>query len=151
MNLTLMNVAMRKFGRAVRLPDATVPSANGSGLSKSAVSRRFVALTQQKLTDWMSSDLSKLDLVVIQIDGMHLDENLLMIGAVVEPMGNAPVHTPMANARRLSGQPTSATATDDGTTSAPPTPCSARPAIRIATLGASTHTMEATAKIAPPI
>ena len=64
MNLTLMNVAMRKFGRAVRLPDATVPSANGSGLSKSAVSRRFVALTQQKLTNWMSSDLSKLDLVV---------------------------------------------------------------------------------------
>jgi len=82
MNLTLMNVATRKFGRAVRLPDATVPAANGSGLSKSAVSRRFVALTQQKLIDWMSSDLSKLDLVVIQIDGMHLDENLLMIGAV---------------------------------------------------------------------
>lgn len=81
-NLTLMNVAMRKFGRAVRLPEATVPSGNGSGLSKSAVSRRFVALTEQKLIDWMSSDLSKLDLVVIQIDGMHLDENLLMIGAV---------------------------------------------------------------------
>jgi transposase-like protein len=77
MNLTLMNVAMRKFGRAVRLPDAKVPATDGSGLSKSAVSRRFVALTQQKLTDWMSSDLSKLDLVVIQIDGMHLDDNRL--------------------------------------------------------------------------
>ena len=82
MNLTLMNVAMRKFGRAVRLPDAKVPATDGSGLSKSAVSRRLVALTQRKLTDWMSSDLAKLDLVVIQIDGMHLDENLLMIGAV---------------------------------------------------------------------
>ncbi len=44
-NLTLMNVAMRKFGRAVRLPEATVPSGKESGLSKSAVSRRFVALT----------------------------------------------------------------------------------------------------------
>ncbi len=82
MNLMLMNVATRKFGRAVRLPDAKVPATDGSGLSKSAVSRRFVALTQQKLTDWMSSDLAKLDLVIIQIDGMHLDENLLMIGAV---------------------------------------------------------------------
>ena len=81
-NLTLMNVAMRKFGRAVRLPQAAVPAGTGSGLSKSAVSRRFVALTQAKLIDWMSSNLSKLDLVVIQIDGMHLDENLLMIGAV---------------------------------------------------------------------
>ena len=81
-NLTLMNVAMRKFGRAVRLPQAAVPAGTGSGLSKSAVSRRFVALTQAKLIDWMSSNLSKLDLVVIQIDGTHLDENLLIIGAV---------------------------------------------------------------------
>ena len=45
-NLTLMNVAMRKFGRAVRLPQAAVPAGTGSGLSKSAVSRRFVALTE---------------------------------------------------------------------------------------------------------
>ncbi len=30
----------------------------------------------------MSSDLSKLDLVVIQIDRMHLDDSLLMMGAV---------------------------------------------------------------------
>ncbi len=81
-NLTLMNVAMRKFGRAVRLPQAAVPAGTGSGLSKSAVSRRFVSLTQAKLIDWMSSNLSKLDLVVIQIDGTHLDENLLIIGAV---------------------------------------------------------------------
>ena len=65
MNLTLMNVAMRKFGRAVRLPDAKVPATDGSGISKSAVSRRFVAMTQQKLTGWMSSDLSRLDLLVI--------------------------------------------------------------------------------------
>ena len=81
-NLTLMNVAMRKFGRAVRLPEGAVPAGTGSGLSKSAVSRRFVALTEEKLTEWMSCDLSRLDLLVIQIDGMHLDENLLMIGAV---------------------------------------------------------------------
>ena len=81
-NLTLMNVAMRKFGRAVRLPEGAVPAGTGAGLSKSAVSRRFVALTEEKLTEWMSCDLSRLDLLVIQIDGMHLDENLLMIGAV---------------------------------------------------------------------
>ena len=30
----------------------------------------------------MSSDLSELDLVAIQIDGLHLDDHLLMIGAV---------------------------------------------------------------------
>lgn len=82
MNLMVMNMATRKFGRAVRLPEAGVPAKAGSGLSKSAVSRRFKALTQAKLDEWMASDLSDLDLIAIQIDGLHMDEHLLMIGAV---------------------------------------------------------------------
>lgn len=82
MNLMVMNMATRKFGRAVRLPEAGVSAKAGSGLSKSAVSRRFKALTQARLDEWMASDLSELDLVAIQIDGLHLDDHLLMIGAV---------------------------------------------------------------------
>jgi transposase-like protein len=82
MSLMLMNVSTRKFGRAVRLPEAGVSAEAGSGLSKSAVSRRFKALTEARLAEWMSSQLSHLDLLVIQIDGLHLDDNLLMIGAV---------------------------------------------------------------------
>jgi len=89
MSLMLMNVATRKVGRAVRLPEAGVPAEAGSGLSKSAVSRRFKALTEARLAEWMASDLSALDLLVIQIDGLHLDDNLLMIGAVgVDAEGN---------------------------------------------------------------
>ena len=64
------------MGRAVRLPEAGVPAEAGSGLSKSAVSRRFKALTQARLEEWMASDLSALDLVVIQIDGLHMDDTL---------------------------------------------------------------------------
>ena len=60
-NLMLMNVATRKYRRAVRLPESAVPEQAGTGISKSAVSRRFVALTEAKLEDWMSSDLSQLD------------------------------------------------------------------------------------------
>jgi transposase-like protein len=82
MNLMLINVATRKFGRAVRLPEAGVPSQDGSGLSKSAVSRRFKALTEARMGEWMGSDLSRLDLLVIQIDGLHMTDKLLMIGAV---------------------------------------------------------------------
>jgi transposase-like protein len=82
MNLMLINVSTRKFGRAVRLPEAGVSAEAGSGLSKSAVSRRFKALTEARLAGWMASDLSQLDLLVIQIDGLHLDDTLLMIGAV---------------------------------------------------------------------
>ncbi|MDE0591173.1 IS256 family transposase [Halocynthiibacter sp. C4] len=82
MNLMLMNVATRKVGRAVRLPEAGISADAGSGLSKSAVSRRFKALTEARLAEWMASDLSQLDLLVIQIDGLHMADNLLMIGAV---------------------------------------------------------------------
>ena len=38
--------------------------------SKSAASRRFVALSAARLKEWMASDLSRLDLLVIQIDGI---------------------------------------------------------------------------------
>jgi len=69
MNLMLINVSTRKFGRAVRLPGGDVPAAKGDGRSKSAVSRRFVALSADHMAEWMASDLSSLDLLAIQIDG----------------------------------------------------------------------------------
>ena len=81
-SLMLMNVSTRKFRGAVRLPEAGVPDDPGSGLSRSAVSRRFKALTEERFHEWMSSDISGLDLLVIQIDGMHMTDNLLMVGAI---------------------------------------------------------------------
>ena len=82
MNLMVMNVATRKFGGAVRLSEAGVPAQAGSGLSKSAVSRRFKKLSQAKFDEWMAADLADLEIIAIQIDGLHLDDKLLMIGAV---------------------------------------------------------------------
>src|SRR5258707_265400 len=81
MNLMLINVSTRKFGRAVRLPEGDVPAENGAGLSKSAASRRFVALSAERMKEWMASDLSKLDLLVIQIDGIHVAEDLVLLAA----------------------------------------------------------------------
>ena len=57
----------RKFGRAVRLPGGDIPAGKGDGRSKSAVSRRFVALSAAHLAAWMATELSKLDLLAIQI------------------------------------------------------------------------------------
>ena len=82
LNLMLINVSTRKFGRAVRLPGGDIPAAPGSGVSKSAVSRRFVALSAERMKEWMAADLSKLDLLVIQIDGIHIKEDLLLLAAV---------------------------------------------------------------------
>jgi putative transposase len=82
LNLMLINVSTRKFGRAVRLPAGDVPAPKGSGVSKSAVSRRFVALSAERMAEWMAADLSKLDLLIIQIDGLHIEEDLILLAAV---------------------------------------------------------------------
>jgi putative transposase len=82
MNLMLINVSTRKYGRAVRLPEGGVGAPSGSGVSKSAVSRRFVALSAARMKEWMAADLSKLDLLVIQIDGIHIKDELMLLAAV---------------------------------------------------------------------
>ena len=82
LNLMLINVSTRKFGRAVRLPEGDVPAPNGAGVSKSAVSRRFVALSAERMKQWMAADLSDLDLLIIQIDGIHIDEDSMLLAAV---------------------------------------------------------------------
>ena len=80
-NLMVINVSTRKYGRAVRLPaeaGGDLPTASGDATSKSAVSRRFVALTRSKLKAWLASPLDDLDLVVLQIDGLHVGGHVMV-------------------------------------------------------------------------
>ena len=89
MNLMLINVSTRKLKRAVRLPEGDLPAVMGDGTSKSAASRRFVALSAERMAAWMGSDLSRLDLVVIQIDGLHIGDDLVLVGALgIDGEGN---------------------------------------------------------------
>jgi hypothetical protein len=83
MNLMLINVSTRKFRRAVRLPEGDVPAPAGSGVSKSAASRHFVALTAARLREWLASDLSGLDLLVVQ---MGMSRGLLKLAKRSLPM-----------------------------------------------------------------
>ena len=62
--------------------EGDLPVIAGDGTSKSAVSRRFVALSAERLAEWMASDLSKLDLLVIQIDGLHIGNDLVLVAAL---------------------------------------------------------------------
>jgi putative transposase len=82
MNLMLLNVSTRKFRRAVRHPEGDVPASAGSGVSKSAASRHFVALSAERMREWLAADLSGLDLLVVQIDGIHITEQLVLIAAI---------------------------------------------------------------------
>jgi putative transposase len=43
-------------------------------VSKSAASRHFVALSAARMKEWMGADLSALDIMAVQIDGIHISE-----------------------------------------------------------------------------
>jgi transposase-like protein len=86
-NLMLLTVSTRKYGRAVRLPEGDLACAPGDGTSKSAVSRRFVALSRKKLWEWLSAELSGLDLLVIQIDGVRVGEHVLVAAIGIDGAG----------------------------------------------------------------
>jgi putative transposase len=47
--------------------------------SRSAVSRRFVAMTERALAELMHADLSGLDLVALMIDGVHFADHLCVV------------------------------------------------------------------------
>ena len=50
-----------------------------SSTSKSAVSRRFVAMTETALAELLAAPLGKLDLVALMIDGVHFGEHLCVV------------------------------------------------------------------------
>ena len=47
-----------------------------------AVCRRSVALSAARMKEWMASDLYGLDLLVIQIDAIHMDDDLILVAAM---------------------------------------------------------------------
>jgi len=50
-----------------------------SATSKSAVSRRFVAMTETALAELLAAPLGNLDLVALMIDGVHFGEHLFVV------------------------------------------------------------------------
>lgn len=77
-NQMLIGVATRKYARSVRLPDGDLAGQAKRATTKSSVSRRFVALSMAKLKGWLAADLSGLDLLVIQIDGLYVGDHVLV-------------------------------------------------------------------------
>ena len=52
--------------------------------SKSAVSRRFVAMTEHALADLLGKDLTDLDLVALMIDGVHFADHLCVVALGID-------------------------------------------------------------------
>ena len=56
--------------------------------SKSAVSRRFVALSTEQLHEWLSRPLDELDLPVVMIDGIHFRDRVILVALGIDAQGN---------------------------------------------------------------
>ncbi len=74
----LAGVSTRAYPVALEPVGAQV-EAGGTSTSKSAVSRKFVALTETALADLLAADLTGLDLVAIMIDGVHFADHLCVV------------------------------------------------------------------------
>jgi putative transposase len=55
-----------------------------TGTSKSAISRRFVAMTHTALAELLARDLSDLDLVCLLIDGVHFGEHTCVVALGID-------------------------------------------------------------------
>lgn len=80
-----VGVATRKYERSLEpLPEEIASSAT----SKSAVSRRFVEATTEKLAEWMARPLGELGLAAIYIDGIHFGEHVVLAALGVDSKGH---------------------------------------------------------------
>jgi transposase-like protein len=81
----LVGVSTRRYHRSLEaLPD-DLPT---RGTGKSAVSRRFVAATERQMAEWLGRDLSQLDLVVLMLDGIYLEEHVLLVALGIDTVGD---------------------------------------------------------------
>jgi putative transposase len=77
----LVGVSTRKYARSLEpMPEGVAES----GTSRSPVSRRFKAATEKQLALMLERDLSQLPLVAIMIDGIHIDERVVLIALGVD-------------------------------------------------------------------
>jgi putative transposase len=61
---------------------------DGHSTAASSVSRRFVALSAQQLEQWLSTSLKALDIPVIMIDGIHIDEHVVLVALGIDAQGH---------------------------------------------------------------
>ena len=78
-------VSTRRYeGTLDRLPETEAQRS----ISRSAVSRRFVALSAARLGQWLARPLGELDLPVILVDGIHFRDRVVLIALGIDAEGN---------------------------------------------------------------
>jgi len=80
----LLGVSTRGYARSLEPLPAGVAS---RGVSKSAVSRRFVAKTAAQLAAWQATPLDSLELVGLVLDGVHIGDHCLVVALGISADG----------------------------------------------------------------
>jgi putative transposase len=80
----VVGVSTRKYRRVLDEVPAEIET---RGTSKSAVSRRFVAATAERLDEWLKRPLGELRLAAVYIDGIVFDEHTVLIALGVDVEG----------------------------------------------------------------
>jgi len=79
-----IGVTTRKYHRALDPLPAGRPE---RAVSKSSVSRRFVALTSAQLATWLARPLADVDVRIVFIDGLHFREHVILLALGVDSQG----------------------------------------------------------------
>jgi transposase-like protein len=77
-------VSTRRYAQSL---DHLPPTETERSTSKSAVSRRIVALTEQKLGEWLSQPLDELDLKIVMLDGIYFRDHCILVALGVDSDG----------------------------------------------------------------
>lgn len=80
-----IGVTTRKYHRAL---DPLPAGRRERAVSKSSVSRRFVALTSAQLTRWLAQPLDELDIRILLIDGLHFRDHVILVALGVDAQGH---------------------------------------------------------------
>jgi transposase-like protein len=80
----VLGVSSRRYARSL---EPLAQDLEVSGVSKSAVSERFVIGTQRRLAELMTRDLRGLSLVVLMIDGVHFADHVILAAVGIDHNG----------------------------------------------------------------
>ena len=83
MEKRLAGLSTRRYGVGLE-PVGDQVEQRAKATSKSAVSRKFVAMTEHALSDLLAADLSELDLVALMIDGVHFADHLCVVALGID-------------------------------------------------------------------
>ena len=77
----VLGVSTCNYKRSVEsLPEELEPH----GASKIATSRRFVAMTAEKLEAWLERDMSELGIASVMIDGLTIDDHMVIVALGID-------------------------------------------------------------------